>query len=226
MAPITSLLHVDRRDLEFLWLLTAGWEDANLRPARPADRRLFLVDTVGDPLQRLALQLGALAAGFQLLDVPDGLEADRILTEIGPVADAFALADDTGRFDALHEQDGVPVLTVSRGGGGALEVLAHLYRWYSAGRPLRGLRVVAHTDSPETLTAWCEATRQIPVQVTHVGERDVVSAALLEELRAGGQQGQFRRLRNVPAHDVDATVRPDLRTLACTVAAVLEFSRT
>lgn len=225
MAHVDSLLPLDRRDLEFIWLLTAGFDDANLRPSRPAVRRLFLIDTVGDPLQRLALRLGASAAGFELLDVPDSLDADAVLGTIGPVADAIALADDSGRFGVLYEQDELPVLTVQRAGGGPLEVLAHLYRWYMAGRPLQGLRVVWQGTSPATLQAWCEVTRQVPLQVTHVGARDEAPPGLLEDLREAGQRGEFRRLRTAPDHDVDATARPDLRTLACTIAAVLEFTQ-
>lgn len=225
MAHVHSLLPLSRSDLEFIWLLTAGWDDADLRSTRSTTKRLFLLDTVGDPLDRLALQLGAQAAGFQLLDVPRDLDAAGVLATIGPLADAIAVVDDSGRYDALYEQGDVPVLTVRRNGGGPLKVLAHLYRWYMAGQPLRGLRVVWRGRSEATLTAWCEATRQVPLQVTHVGERDLVSPALLEELRRGAQQGEFRRLRTAPDHDVDATPRADVRTLACTIAAVLEFTQ-
>ncbi|MGM0384754.1 MAG: hypothetical protein ACQERF_02065, partial [Actinomycetota bacterium] len=126
---------------------------------------------------------------------------------------------------ALYEQDKIPVLTVQRSGGGPLDVLAHLYRWYMAGQPLQGLRVIWQGPATATLTAWCEVTREVPLQVTHVGERDEVPPRLLQDLRQAGQRGEFRRLRTVPDHDVDATPRPDVRTLACTIAAVLEFTQ-
>lgn len=225
MASLPSLLALDRRDLELIWLLMAGWDGANLRPRRFPTRRLFLVDTVGDAAQRLAVQLGAHAAGYQLIDVPAAVPAREIIATVGDLADAFAVSDDGDRSAAILGQDDVPVLVVQRDGGGPLSVLGHLYRWYLVGHPLRGLRVVWEGPPTATLTAWAEATHTIPVQVTHVGERDHVDRALLSRLAADGQQGQFRRLRTAPAHDVLADEPLSVRILACTIAAVLDHSQ-
>lgn len=225
MAHFDSLLPLSRRDLEFIWLLTAGWDEVGLRPASLPTKRLFLLDTVGDPSQRLAVQLGANAAGYQVIDVPAALPADRILPVVGEVADVFAVADDGDRSDAILRQDQVPVVVVQRGGGGPLHVLGHLFRWYMAGHPLRGLRVVWEGAPTATLTSWCEATGAIPLQVTQVGERDHVDPALLARLAGEGQQGQFRRLRTVPVHDVEASEPLGVRTLACTIAAVLDHTQ-
>jgi hypothetical protein len=156
--------------------------------------------------------------------VPRDLDAAGVLATVGPLADAIAVVDDSGRYDALYEQGDVPVLTVRRNGGGPLEVLAHLYRWYMAGQPLRGCGSsgAAGPRPPSPPGArppdrcrcrshtWVSATSCLP----HCSRNS-----------AGCPAGEFRRLRTAPDHDVDATPRADVRTLACTIAAVLEFTQ-
>jgi len=226
MAHFDSLLRLDRRDLEFIWLLTAGWDQVGLRSTTPLSRRVFLVDTGADEDLILALRIGAAAAGFQVLDVPRSVLANprSILERLAPVADCFAIADSTGAFQFLHEQDAVPVFTVEEQGGSPVKVLGHLYRWYMTVQPLRGLRVVWEGEPEPALRSWCEATAVVPLDVTHVGERDYVDAAAVAAVRAVGSEGTFRRLRDVPEHDVAASQPLGVRTLACTFAAVLEHS--
>jgi len=226
MAHFNSLLRLDRRDLEFIWLLTAGWDQVGLHSTTPLSRRLFLVDTGVDEDLVLAFRIGAAAAGFHVLDVPASILAApaSILERIGSVADGIALADRTGAFDFLHGQGAVPVVTVEEARGAPVHVLGHLYRWFVTGKPMRGLRVVWQDSPQPALRSWCEATAVVPLDVTHVGETDYVDGENLHAVRRAGQQGTFRRLRTVPDHDVTASQPLGVRTLACTFAALLEHA--
>lgn len=227
MAHVDSLLPFGRRDLEFIWLLTAGWDQVGLRSTTPLSRRIFLIDSGVDEDLVLALRIGAAAAGFQVLDVPaSALRApETILDRLGPVADLFAVADRSGAVDFLHDQEDVPVLSLEERGGAPVRVLGQLYRQYAAGRPLRGLRVVWDGEPEPALRSWCQATAVVPVEVTHVGAQDYVPPADLAAVRAAGQQGAFRRLRERPEFDLDARAPLGVRTLACTIAAVLEHTQ-
>lgn len=225
VGHLRSLLSFDRRDLEFLLLLTSGWDQIDLRPRQLAARRVGVIGLSGDPELALALRIASHAASVELIELDPALTADprQDAAALGRLFDALVLADRSGTREAWYAQDHVPVFNLGGPSGAPLEVIGHIHARLRRG-PLRGAHVVWKGDAGPALTSWVEATGDLAVHVTHVAGHSSVPEALLERVREGGQAGSFTRAAEPPRPaDIDANVVLDIRTRACLIAAAFEF---
>lgn len=141
MVHFRSLLDVDRSDLESLILTIAGWDQFELRQRHLPDKRLFVVDTLGDDRLAIALDVAAAASGYHRIRVPERIVAkpSALVGEVVPLADLVVAAAPESVVRPLLDQDQVPVVWLREGRTGAVDDLGRTYRSFLAGNPLRDL---------------------------------------------------------------------------------------
>nr|NLD40889.1 hypothetical protein [Actinomycetales bacterium] len=222
---LRSLLSLDRRDLEFLLLLTSGWDQIDLRPRQLAARRVGVMGIGSDPELALALRIAAHAASVQLIQLDPALTSDpqQDASTLGSLFDAVVLADPDGTREAWYEQDRVRVFNLGGPSGAPFEVIGHVHTRLRHGA-LRGAHAVWQGEPGPALTSWVQLTGELAVRVTQVGGRRSVPHAILEQVRERGQAGSFEQVGELaqPA-DIDARAKLDVRTRACVIAAAFEF---
>lgn len=223
---LRSLLSFDRTDLEFLLLLSSGWDQVDLRPRQLASRRVALIDLAGDPELTLATSIAAAAASVEVFPLPEPLAGDpgRGVQAVADVVDAVLLADPEGRLEAWYEQERLPVVNLVGPSGSPLDVIGHMHQRLRSGGRLRGTSVLWQGEPAPALTSWVEATGDLPIHVTQVGGGTSIPRAFLARLRSEGQAGRFERASSAPdpVH-IDARAPLSIRTRACAIAAALEF---
>lgn len=223
---VRSLLSFDRTDLEFLLLLTAGWDQVNLRPRQLAAKRIGVINGSDDPQLAMALRIAAHAASVELFDL-DPTFADRpaeAAASLGGLLDAVAIADAEGVYEAWYEQDAVSVINLGGPSGAPLDALGQLHTRLRHGGGISGTRVGWRGDLGPALTSWVELTGDMRIHVTQVGGTTTVTEKFLARLRDEGQAGSFERVETADGpFDVDANITLDLRTRACVIAAAFEF---
>ena len=214
MARIDSILSLDRRDIEALWLAMYGY--LNFPAPAPARTRIYLGLLDGATAQEyLAIQDGVAAIGGELVIPPthlrEGLLESAELGSIGGIVVADPLAHPPiARSVSLNSTEGAP-----------LAVIAHLYPFFVNRGSVNGVRVLCDDASVRT---WFEATGELPISVIHSGH-DEIDPEFRAALHAEGQAGRYRKVtRSRPRCDIDTRTAPEHRYLAAAVSAALEFS--
>lgn len=213
MARIDSILSLDQRDIESLWLAMYGRLSFTYpRPERCAQYLGLLEGATA--AEYLAIQQGVAALGGELV-LPPAHIRDGLLTldQLGGVAGLIVADPHTAPPKSaalcLNSQRGRP-----------LDVVAHLYDFFIRRGEVNGVRV-ACDDS--TVMTWFAATGELPISVVHSGMREL-DPEFRATLAAEGQAGTYRHvLRADMRCDVDARRPPRHDVLAAAIAAALEF---
>lgn len=215
-SSLLAIADLERRDFDLLWLLAAAWEQSGLKPSSVTEHALV----VGAPSAetRAVLAAAASIAGIRLLDAPADLSPSDI-SEWAGLARLTVVVDPDGAIPT----ETLPARTLRLLGPGhdPVAVIGRLYRLSSRSLPLRGLRVVWDGPEEPALTSWIASTRALPISLTQVGGRNVLTDEALRDLREGEQAGEFRRISRRPEFDADAREPLDLTARVLATAALL-----
>lgn len=214
MAQLNSILSLDRRDIESLWMMMYG--GLNFGYPRPSSTSTYLGLLDGATAgEYLAIQEGVASLGGELVIPPRHLQSGLLEVDDLGVIGGLIVADPRleppahARSVCLNSREGKP-----------LEVIAHLYPLFIERGRIDGVRVACDDSTART---WLAATGDLPISVVHTGMAEI-DPAFRAALEAEGQAGTYRHvLRTEIRADLDARKPPRHAHLAAAITAALEF---
>ncbi len=213
MAQLDSILSLDRRDIESLWLTMYGL--LNFPHPRPPLTTTYvgLLDgaTAGE---YLAIQEGVAALGGELVLPPRHLHSGLLeVDDLGTIGGLIVA-------DPAYEPPRARCVCLNSTRGKPLEIIARLYPLFINRGRIDGVRVACGDATART---WLEATGELPISVIHSGTIEI-DPTFREALAAEGQAGTYRHvLRTEVRADLDARRPPSHAHLAAAITAALGF---
>lgn len=214
MARVESILSLERRDIESLWLAMYG--RLNFASPRQQHTSTYLGILDGASAgEYLAIHEGVAAVGGHLLVPPSRLSSEILRTK--------ELGEFRGIILADPDRDpprSTPSVSINSTQGRTLEIVAQLYQHFIDRGTIHGARVACDDANAHS---WFAATAELPINVIHNGTRDIDSA-FQAQLSAEGQAGSYRKvLRTDMRCDIDSRTPVPRAHLSAAVAAALEF---